>query len=117
MSQSCFVGFPRREQLEAHHSCQLSVEPDLTTMTASAEAERQGRSEYSECRETRRTSSITSIRTRTSVNSQSTKTFASKLRRSLQYGTFKQVNHLIIKIIAIVIIIMVRRRQGPVRGL
>ena len=102
-----------------YDSCQLLAQSDLTTMTASAEAERQGRSEYSECRETRRTSSITSIRTRTSVNSQSNKTFASKLRRSLQYGTFKQVNHLIIKIIAIIIIIiiMVRRRQGPVRGL
>ena len=82
-----------------------SAGADLTTMT-SAEAGRQDRSKCRQCEGEREGDNR---------NSQ-TRIFVSKLRRSLQYGTFKQVNHLIIKIIAI--IIMVRRRKGPVvRGL
>ena len=79
-----------------YDSCQLLAQSDLTTMTASAEAGRQGRSKYRQSgggEGDLDTSPTATASVSYSVNNQSTKTFVSKLRRSLQYGTFK-VNHL-----------------------
>ena len=56
-------------------------------MTTSAEAERQDRSK---CRQSEGEEAESDSR-----NNQTSKTFVGKLRRSLHYGTFKQVNHLI----------------------
>ena len=62
-------------------------------MTTSAEAERQ---DWSKCRQSEGEAESENR------NNQATKTFVGKLRRSLQYGTFKQVNHLIVKILIII---------------
>ena len=64
-----------------------SAGADLTTMT-SAEARRQDRSKCRQC-EGEREGEIEGDKR----NSQ-TRIFVSKLRRSLQYGTFKQVSHI-----------------------
>ena len=91
-------------------------------MTASAEAERQDRSKYRQCEgegdgETSQSVSV-SVSGSTSINNSSNKTFLNKLRRSLQYGTFKQVNHLAIFLICIINNgLMIRRRQFSKRDL